>query len=230
MPKIIRPTYPAQFTVGLLSLIFIISCVASYQVFDLSNHDPNENASVYFGMFLCGLAVVIMALILWEEFLFPVKIKEVEGGMIFRNHGTKLKTQALIYCIIPIIFVFLLLEYEVKPVRFFIFAAICIVAPLIEKLSSGIKNYNDFLMLTDEKIEYKDNEKQGEFYVKDIDNITIVKAEGNIIHEIQIYLKSSNCVIIYLDQMELDAFYESICTFITTHYKQLVKEAKWEEK
>jgi hypothetical protein len=223
MRKVIRPTYPAEFSIGMLALIFIISGLLSHQIFDVPFSDLDKNKSVYFGMFLVGIAVVIMLLIIWEEILFPIKTKEVQGGMIFRNHGTKLKTQLLIYCSIPAIFGFIYFEYDVNHFRFFIWAAICIAAPLIEKIASGINNYNDFLELTNESIEFKDNEKVGFFKIKEIKNIMIIKDERNIINKIQISLTNNDNVIIDLDEMELDAFYDSIHKFITTHYNHLLK-------
>ena len=224
MPKLIRPTYPAQFSIALLSLIFIISCVLSFQIFDIHFHDLNKDKSIYFGMFLVGTAVIIMLLIIWEEFLFPIKVKEINRGMIFRNHRTKLKTQLFIYCSIPAIFIFIYFEYDVNLVRFIICAAICIITPVLEKIASGINNYNDFLKLTNEKIEYKDNKKEGNFEVKDIQKIVIIKDEGNIIKKIQLLFKNEDNITIDLDKMELDVFYGSIYKFISIQYKHMLEE------
>jgi len=224
MPKLIRKTYPAQFSVALLALIFIISSLLSYQIFTVPFHDLDKNKSIYLGMFLVGVAIVTMLLILWEEFLFPIKVKEINGGVIYRNHGTKLKTQIFIYCSIPAIFAFIYLEYEVNFFRFIICAAVCIITPVIEKLASGINNYNDFLKFTDDNIEYKDNEREGNFKIKDIKKIVIIKDEGHIIKKLQLLFENNNNVIIDIDRMELDAFYDSIYKFITTHYKHLLRE------
>jgi hypothetical protein len=177
-------------------------------------------------MFLVAIAVVIMVLIIMEEILFPIRVKQVNGGMVFSNHRTKLKTQVLIYCSIPAIFGFIYLEYEVNHLRFIIWATVCIIAPVVEKIASGINNYNDFLMLTNEKIEYKDNEKEGDFEVKNIQTITIIKDEKNIIEKIHLLFKNNNHVTIDLDKMELDAFYDSIYKFLTTNYNHLLKETK----
>jgi hypothetical protein len=222
--KLIRATYPAEFSIGILILIFVISGLLSHQIFEVPFHELEDNKSVYFGMLLVGIAVVITLLILWEEILFPIKIKQVPGGMVFRNHGSKLKTQLLIYLSIPAIFGFIYLEYDVNHLRFIIWASVCIGAPILEKIASGINNYNDFLELTNEKIEYKDNEKEGSFETKNIRNITIIKDERDIIAKIQLLFTNNNNVTIDLDQMELDAFYDSIYNFITTNYKHLLKE------
>lgn len=224
MPKLIRPTYPVQFSIALLALIFIISSLLSYQIFTVPFHDLNENKSVYLGMFLVGAAVVIMLLILWEEFLFPIKVKQISGGMIFRNHRTKLKTQLLIYCSIPAIFIFIFLNYEINFFRFIICAAICVIAPLVEKIASGLNNYNDYLKLTNERIEYKDNEKEGSFEVKDILKIEIVKDDGRAVKNLQLLLKSGHRIIINLDKMELDAFYDTIHLFIAARYRDILEE------
>jgi len=224
MGKIIRPTYPKEVSIGVLILIFIFSYLLSHQIFDVRVHELKENKHVYYGMFLVSIAVVTMVLIMWEEILFPIKIKEIEGGgMIFRNHRTKLKVQLLIYLTIPAIFTFIYLEYEVNHVRFIIWAAVCMIPPVIEKIFSGINNYNDYLKLTYKKIEYKNNEKEGSFKLGELQHVAIVEDERKVIHKIELLLKNNDTVFIDLDEMELDDFYDSIDTFINTHYKQLLK-------
>ena len=222
MSKIIRPTYPAGFSFGLLLLIFVIIYFLSHQIFDVRIHDLDENKNVYFGMFLAAMAVIIMILIVWEEFLFPVRIKVVDGGIMFRNHRTKLVAQLLIYLTIPAIFTFIYFNYEVKAIRFWIWAVVCIGTPAIEKIFSGINNYNDFLKLTDTEIAYKNNELEGKYLVKEIKSITIVKDDRNVINKIKLFFITSDNVTIDLDEMELDAFYDSISTFITERYAELV--------
>jgi hypothetical protein len=223
MGKIIRATYPAEFSIGILALVFIIACLLSHQIFNVPFHDLDRNKNIYFGMLLVGAAVIIMLLIIWEEILFPIKVIEVNGGMIFRNHRTKLITQLLIYCSIPAIFGFIYFEYEVNQIRFFIWAAVCMVAPVLEKIASGLNNYNDYLKLTDKKIEFKDNEREGTFETQELQSITILKDERNIFHKIQLLSKNNDQIIIDLDKMELEAFYESINKFIETHYKNLLR-------
>lgn len=224
MRRLIRPTYPIEFSIGLLSLIFIISCLVSHQIFNIPLTDQSN--SIFIGMFLVGTAVIIMVLIVWEEFLFPIKVKEINGGIIFRNHRTKLKTQLLIYCSIPAIFAFIYYEYEVHYIRFFICAAICIVSPIIEKIASGINNYNDFLKLTHDVIQYKDNDREGTYNTKEIKNISIIRDDRNVINKIDLLLTNNDHVIIDIDKMELDAFYDSINKFITLHYSKIVKDTK----
>ncbi len=223
MAKVIRHTYPLEFSVGLLILIFVLSSFLSSQIFEVSWHDMMQGSPVLAGMFLVGVAVVIMALILWEEFLFPVHIKPTEDSVDFRNHQTKLKTQILIYLAIPAIFVFIYLSYPISHVRFFIWAGICIISPVAGKLISGIKNYNDFLKLTNEAIEYKNNEKEGVLPVNEIQSITLVKDERKVLHKVQVTMINNNQVIIDLDEMELEAYFEAIDKFIVLHYKRLLK-------
>jgi hypothetical protein len=223
MGKTIRPTYPAQFSIGLLLLIFAISFFLSSQVFAVKWKDLLEgNTNVYFGMFLVSAAVIIMMLILWEEFLFPIKFKPAAASVVFRNHRNKLKTQLLIYCAIPIIFSFIYFEYEVKLVRFIIWAGICTIAPVAGKLISGIKNYNDFLKLTNDAIEYKNNAEVGIFLLTDIQHIKLIKDERNILHKIQLLLTNNHEVTIDLDEMELEDFYDSIDKSIAIHYQRLL--------
>jgi hypothetical protein len=223
MGKSMRPAYSIEFSIGILLAIFAISYVLSHQIFDVPIHRLHKNTNVYFGMCLVAIAVVVMVMITWEELLFSIKIKEVNGGMVFRNHRTKLLIQLLIYCSIPAIFAYIYFNYDIKPVRFFIWAAICLLAPVIEKIISGINNYNDFLILTDKEIEYKNNEKEGVFNIENIQNITIIKDDRNIIEKIQLLLTNNDNVTIDLDEMELDAYYDFINKYITTHYTLLLK-------
>lgn len=223
MAKIIRPTYPLEFSIGLLLLIFFLSAFLSFEIFAVTWHEITEGGSPLLGMILAGVVVVIVALILWEEFLFPVRIKPTEDRIIFRNHFTKLKTQVLIYCAVPLIIIFLYLNYEVRPVAFFVWASVCIAAPLVGKLMSGIKNYNDFLSLTDGAIAYKNNEKEGVLKVSEIREIVLIKDEANVLHKIQVVMHNDSQVTIDLDEMELEAYYQTIEHFIKGHYSSLVK-------
>jgi len=182
-----------------------------------------EGSSLIFGMLLSGVAVVFMALILWEEFLFPVRLKPTDEEIIFRNHFTKLKTQVLIYCAIPVIVGFIYFKYEVHPLPFFIWAAICLIAPVAGKLASGIKNYNDFLKLTHDTIEYKNNEKEGVLRARDIREILLIKDEAKVLHKVQVRMLDNSQATIDLDEMELDAYCLTIEKFITGHYGALVK-------
>ncbi|HEY9048449.1 MAG TPA: heavy metal transporter [Ohtaekwangia sp.] len=222
MGKIIRPTYPKEFSIGLLILIFVLSFFLSTQIFNVSWRELMEGTNVYLGMFLVSTAVLIMVLILWEELLFPVKVKTTNDGVIFRNHRTKLKTQFLIYFAIPVLFAIVYLKFEVNLVRFIVWTAVCTLAPVVIKFISGINNYNDFLKLTNDTIEYKNNKEAGTFSLKDIQHLTLVR-DQKVLHKIQVSLTNNSQVIIDLDEMELAAFLESIDKFITSHYKTLVK-------
>jgi hypothetical protein len=218
MAKIIRHTYPANISIGLLLLIFAIAFFLSGQLFQLPGH-PEQPLNVYLGMFLVSVAVLVMVLVLWEEFLFPVKVKPSDGGFVFRNHSSKLKKQILIYCIIPAIFIFLHLNYHVNQIRFFIWAGVCIVAPVAGKLISGINNYNDYLKLTDAAIEYKNNNKTGVYALKEVSEIRLVRDDNKVLHKIQLLLSNKEEITIDLDEMELEAFMLAIDEFITEHYK-----------
>jgi hypothetical protein len=223
MAKIIRPTYPLNFSIGLLLLIFLLSAFISFEIFDTTWHAVVGGEGPMLGMALAATAVVIMALILWEEFLFPVRIKPVEDEIIFRNHFTKLKTQMLIYCMIPAIVVFIYVSYNVSLVPFFIWATICTVVPVAGKLISGLKNYNDFLKFTDNTIEYKNNAKEGLILVSDIREIVLIKDEAHVLHKIKVLMSDKTELIIDLDEMELEAYFETIETFIVSHYGSLLR-------
>lgn len=223
MAKIIRSTYPVEFSIGLLLLIFALSTFLSFEIFAVKWREVTEGGAPIFGMLLSGVAVVIMSLILWEEFLFPVRIKPVEDQIVFRNHFTKLKTQVVMYCAIPVIVLFIYFNYEVKYVTFFIWAAVCITSPVVGKLISGIRNYNDFLKLTNDTIEYKNNKKEGVLPVRDIQEIILIKDEANVLHKVQVLMQNNSKVIIDLDEMELESYYQTIDGFIKGHYQDLVR-------
>lgn len=223
MSKIIRPKYSIEFSVGLILLIGTIAGFLSPEIFDVTLHAMDKDKSIYLGMFWASLAVIIVILIIWEEILFPVRLKEIEGGIHFRNHTTKLKTQALIYCSIPLIFCFIYLEYKVNHIRFFIWAAVCIIAPVLEKIISGINNYNDFLELTPQKIEYKNNEKEGSYAITDIKHIIIVKDQRKVLQKIELLFNNNEILTIDLDEMELEAFYLYIHHYIMSYYGHLLK-------
>ncbi|WP_028978591.1 hypothetical protein [Sporocytophaga myxococcoides] len=224
MRKLIRPTYPKEFSIGLLLLIFIFSIFLSHQIFDVPFLEISKS-NVYPGMILVGVAVIIMVLIIWEEFLFPIKIKEVNNEIVFRNRRNKLKTQVFIYLFIPAIFGFIYFEYEINHIRFFLWAAVCIIAPIVEKLASGINNYNDFLKFSNDFIEFRNNKKAGLIKLKEVLNFTLVKDEHGVIKKIQLLKSNNEEVIIDLDEMELEAFYDTINNYIANHYEHMMNKA-----
>jgi hypothetical protein len=77
--------------------------------------------------------------------------------------------------------------------------------------------------LTNDKIEYKNNEKEGTLLVKEIRQITLIKDETNVLHKIQVTMNNDSLMMIDLDEMELEAYYKTINEFILGHYKELVK-------
>ncbi|WP_045464021.1 hypothetical protein [Sporocytophaga myxococcoides] len=223
MRKLIRPTYPKEFSIGLLLLIFIFSTFLSHQIFDVPFLELS-NSNVYPGMILVGIAVIIMVLIIWEEFLFPIKIKEVNSKIVFRNRRNKLKTQLFIYLFIPAIFGFIYYKYEINQIRFFLWAAVCIIAPVVEKIASGINNYNDFLKLTNDSIEFRNNKKAGSVKLKEVLHLSLVKDEQGVIKKIQLLMLNNEEVIIDLDEMELEVYYDSISNYITKHYEHMLNK------
>lgn len=220
MAKIVRKSLPLEISIGLLLLIFVLSFLLAGQVF--SNTQP-EGTNVYFGMVLVSVAVIVMVLVLWEELLFPVRIKPEQNEVVFRNHRTKLKIQAMIWCVIPVIFWFIYANFTLNPVRFYIWASIITLLPVIGKLFSGINNYNDFLKLTDEAIIYKNNRKTGTFAVSELKHLTLVKDERKVLHKIELLLVDGKTVTIDLDEMELEAFLETIDQYIAIHYGRFIQ-------
>ena len=221
--KLVRKSHPAESNILLLSYIFFTACFFSYQMFGVTFHDLLQWNIAYVGMFLTGAAVSIMVMIVWEEMLFPLKAHKVKGGLIFRNHQVKLKTQILFFCGIAVILSVIFLGFEVNTFHFVIWSLICLVPPIVEKIASGVKNYNDYLKLTSTRIEYKNNEKEGTFEIKDLQNISILKDENKVTKKIQLHLQNNKNIIIDLHEMELDAFYHSIDNFISIKYRQLLK-------
>ncbi len=225
MKKVIRKAYPLEVSIGLLLLILFVSFFLSRMLFIVPLGGKEMVPSIYLGMALASISVLITVLILVEEFLFPTKIKETEGGVIFRNHSTKIKLQLLIYLTIPASFTFLYLTYEINPIRFALWAAICILAPVAGKLVTGLHNYKDFLKLTDKLIAYKDNEKEGNMPLASIESLRIIKDDSKFLQKLEITLKDGQQVVIDIDKMELDDFLEAIEEFITTQYSKILKHS-----
>lgn len=223
MTKIIRNTYPKEISFGLLLLVFLIAAFLAHRIFEV-HPNLNEGKNTYYGALMVSGAFVIMMLVLWEEFLFPIHVKLDGEEVVFRNHRSKLKKQALIFCLIPIIFVAVYMMYAVNLIAFIIWAGICIVSPITGKLVSGIKNYNDFLKLTNDTIEYKNNEKEGVYELKHVQQLELIKDEGKVLHKIQLILTNGQPVLIDLDEMELEDFLISIDKYLSQHYNALVKE------
>ena len=217
MTKTIRKTYPRDFSIGVLAIIFVIVFFLSGQLFV---KQPEVGfSSIYLGEFLVSAAVVIMVLIMWEDILFPLTIKPVDDGLLFRNHQTKLMVQVAIYLTIPTIVLFLYLTYEVSTFHFFAWAAVCLILPVVGKLVSGINNYHDFLKLTGTEIQYKNNEKEGIFSMKDVHRIQLVKDDSDLLQKLELKLTSGDPVTIDLDEMELEDFYDSIEEYVSNHYQ-----------
>lgn len=224
MAKIIRPRYPLEISIGLLLLIFVLSGFLSLQVFRQTWNDVLDGGSALLGMALMGIAVVIMVLILWEEFLFPIKVIPTRDVVQFKNHRTKLFTQLLIYLAIPAILALVYLNYELNVVRFVIWTAILMLFPVLVKLISGIRNYNDFLTLSYTAISYQNNEEKGSFPVNTIKQLVPVRDNNRVLHKIQVILQGDRAVMIDLDEMELEAYFEAIDQALVVHYKALLAE------
>lgn len=223
MKKTIRPTYPKEFSIGVLLLTFIVTCFLAEQVFVSSIHELKNNLRDLIGIGLIGCAVVMMLLIMWEEILFPVKLKTTHGGIVFRNRKTKLKVQILLYSLMVAIFVYVYLNFEVNLIRYIFWAIFCLVPPVVEKIFTGINNFKDYLELTRESIDYKNNEKEGHYKIDTIKHIDIITDVTTFKKKIELTFKDNTTITIDLDEMELEEFYDSITKFINSHYKELLK-------
>lgn len=221
MKETIRKSLPRNLSIGVLILIFAMVYFLAAQLFKKGHTDLIGVSNIHLAYFLVSMAVLVMILILWEELLFPVRIKREADGFIFRNHRNKLKFQAAMYMIIPAIVVFLYLNYEVSMFRFFGWAAVVLILPAIGKLKSGINNYNDFLTLTPSKIEFKDNDHEGSYKVEDIQKLQLTKDDTDGLDELILGLKSGEEVRVQVHQMELDDFFESIEEYVSGTYQTL---------
>lgn len=224
MRKLVRPVYPMEVSGVIICLIFLLTCSFSYHVFDahFHFHDAEKHKAAYWGMFLVGVAAVMAMLIIWEEILFPIVVKQREGSLKVRNRRKKIQMQALMYAVIPVIFAFIYYNYHVNTFHFMAWMSVCMIAPVAAKLVGGIKNYNDYLKLSSSEIEYKNNKKTGKYSLAKIEYIRVVKDRHNILSKLKLGMNNSE-VTIDLDEMELDAFYETIQDYLQRTYKNLLR-------
>ncbi|MDW3210567.1 MAG: heavy metal transporter [Reichenbachiella sp.] len=221
MGKIIRQKLPTEYSIGILLLIFVLSFFLSGRLFE--THAEGHVPNLYIGMFLVSVVVIVMVFILWEELFFPIKINPTNEEVIFRNHRNKLKIQVLIYLTIPVILGFLYVNYKVNLFSFIPYALVCLIAPVVGKLGTGINNYNDFLRLSESEIEYKNNELEGVLQVTDITGLALIKDEDGIISKLDVTTQDHAQLTIDLDEMELEEFYDVIEEYLGLHYTDLLK-------
>lgn len=222
MKKTIRHTLPRNISLGILILIFVLVYLLAGQLFKTNQNDLGALLNGYLANFLVSTAVLIMVLILWEELLFPVNVKQVDSGYLFHNHRTKLKFQFFLYLTIPLIVVFLFLTYKVSEWRFFSWAFVVVVFPVVGKLISGIKNYNDFLQLTSKEIAFKDNDHEGVYELSQIQKLALTKDDSGHLNELILQLKNGEQTAIKVYQMELDDFIEYIEKYVNETYRALL--------
>ncbi len=224
MKKLIRPVYPIEISGIIVCFLLLITFLFSNHIFNIRFHLHNAEKykAAYGGMFLISIAAVTAMLIIWEEILFPVVIKEYQDSLKVRNRSRKLQVQALMYLIILVIFAFIYFNYKVVTFHFIAWMSVCLIAPLVSKLVGGIKNYNDFLTLSTSEIEYKNNEKEGKFLLAKIKHMCIIKDGDNILSKLKLVMNNDTEVTIDLDEMELEAFYDTIQNFIQRTYKNLL--------
>src|SRR6185437_12948684 len=160
MRKLVRPAYPVELSVLILGSIFVFSFFLSHGIFEARLTHPDDRKIAFAGMFLVGIATVVAAMIMWEELFFPVVIKEIPDVLNVHNHRKKLHTQGLLYLVIPAIFTIVYFNFPINLFHFALWAGVCSIAPVADKIFSGVKNYNDFLLLSPSEIEYKNNEKE----------------------------------------------------------------------
>ena len=222
MKKLVRPAYPIEVSVLMLCAIFLYTWFCSHQIFDGRLQYAEHRKIAYVGMLLVGIAVVIATLVVWEELLFPVRIKHHEDTLKVRNHRRKLQIQVLLYLTIPMIFSVIYFTFKINLFHYLLWAAPCILIPIVVRLFSGIKNYNDYLMLSSSEIEYKNNEKEGKFPLAKVEYIRVIKDSHNTLSKLKLGVNNSE-VTIDLDEMELDAFYGTIQEFVQRTYKNILK-------
>ena len=224
MKKLVRPVYPLEISAIIVGLVFLLTSFFSYHIFNIHFHlgDAEEHKAAYIGMFLIGVAAVIATLIVWEEILFPVVIKLNQHSLIVRNHRKKLQMQAILYIVMLSIYAFIYFTYTVNMYYFTLWLSVCMLAPLVQKLGSGIRNYNDYLELSSSEIEFKNNKKHGKFLLDKVQYIRIIRDHDNILSKLKLGMNNSE-VTIDLDEMELDAYYETIQDYLQRTYKNLLR-------
>jgi hypothetical protein len=224
MEKIVRRAYPVEVSLLMLGFIFLVVCFFTKDIFEISFNYPTPDKTGIMGMFLVGAAVVIALLIIWEELLFPVVLKQNNDTLTVNNHQEKLLIQTCIYLAIPAIFFFIYKNFNISMFHFAVWAGICLIVPIMAKIYSGIINYNDYLKLSPYEIEYKNNEKEGKFQVSEVSYIQVIKDRNNILSKLKLGINNTE-IIIDLDEMELDAYYNSIEEFTQRTYNNLLKQS-----
>lgn len=222
MKKIVRHSYPIEISLLILSFVFLVASFLAYDIFYIPFNHAVRRSLPYGGIFLIAGAVVIAMLVIWEELLFTVAVKTNIEILKVRNHRAKLLIQALLYPIIPLLFYFVYQYYNIRMTHFYIWLGFCTIVPIVVKIFSGFKNFHDFLILTAEEIEYKNNELEGKYKVSEITYITLVKDNDHILSKMILGLKDSELVI-DLDEMELEDYYENIQEFVKLKYKNLLR-------
>lgn len=222
MRKIVRHSYPIEISLLILSFVFLVSCFLAYDIFYIPFNHAVRRSLPYGGIFLVAAAVVIAMLVIWEELLFAVAVKHNTEILKVRNHRTKLLIQAVIYPVIPLLFFLVYKYYNIRMTHFYIWLAVCALVPLVVKIFSGFKNFNDFLKLSSTEIDYKNNAKQGKYDVAKLSFITLVKDNDHILTKLILGLKDSELTI-DLDEMELEDYYDSIEEFVKRTYKNLLR-------
>lgn len=222
MIKTVRRSYPPVVSLFVLCFIFLVVSFFTCDIFGISLAYVLNHKRDYVGIVLAGIAAIIALLIVWEELLFPVVIKQSGDTLKVRNHRRKLHTQTIIYIAIPVIFVYIYRNFHVNTMHYLIWAAICTITPLVVKIYSGLKNYNDYLKLSSHEIEYKNNEKEGKFHVRDLSYISMRRDSHNMLTKLTLGMSTSE-VTIDLDEMELEAYYEAIEDFTKRTYTNLLK-------
>ena len=117
---------------------------------------------------------------------------------------------------------FLFINFDVNYYSFLPWAAVCLIAPVAGKLSSGINNYNDFLKLSPDEIEYKNNEKEGLLLTHQIRSLNLIKDKDGFLSKLEVKFVQDSPVVIDLDEMELEEFYDYIEEYMALHYGTLM--------
>ncbi len=222
MKKLQHPVQRTELDIVVISVIFLVAFFLSNPIFNLSYRDPVERNIAYTGMLLIGIAAMLVTLIVWENLLFSVQLKKVEGGVRVSNHTRKNVIQALLYAAVLVIFLVVFLFYPVHQNHFQVCLGLFTIIPVGHKVISGIRNSNPFLKLTRSEIQFRNHRKRGRFELKKIQYIRIIKGAGNTISKLRLGIDDSE-VTIDLDEMHVNAFDDNISDYIRTNYTTLLK-------
>ena len=222
MKKLLYPVQRLELDILAICLIFLIALFFSNPVFDLSYKEPNHRLTAYTGMFLVGMAAVLLTLIVWENLLFYLRLRFVEDGVKVCNPTRKNVIQGLLYAGMLLLFLVIYVYYPVNEFYFRLWFSLFATIPIVHKITYKFRSSNPLLKLTRSEIQFRNRRKMGRFYVKNIQYIRIIKGAKDSISKLRLGVDDDE-VTIDLDEMNVDPFNDNITDYIKKNYTTLLK-------